>query len=83
MGGERGYGRWDLMLTEKNSENKPREAPGRLYSLFQRPFLRGLYLNGPGYGYGYGLLKGLITEGDLRFKIGWANLHLKIDWTSL
>ena len=53
MRGEWGYGRWDLILTETNSVNKPREAPGRLYSLFQRPFLRGLYL------------KELITEGDL------------------
>ena len=34
--------------------------------IFQRPFLRGLFLEG--------LRRGLSTEGNLRFKIDWASL---------
>ena len=34
--------------------------------IFQRPFLRGLFLEGPIFGRAY--------EGNLRYKIGWASL---------
>ena len=37
--------------------------------IFQRPFLRGLFLIGRAY-----ILRGLSTEGNLRFKINWASL---------
>ena len=41
--------------------------------IFQRPFLRGLFLEGLIFGEAY-LRRGLFTEGDLSFKIDWTNL---------
>ena len=44
----------------------PKIGPGAY--IFQRPFLRGLFLEGLIFG------GGLSTEGNLRFKIDWASL---------
>ena len=44
----------------------PKISPGAY--IFQRPFLRGLFLGG-----GY-IRRGLCTEGNLRFKINWASI---------
>ena len=41
--------------------------------IFQRPFLRGLFLEGLIFGGAY-IQRGLSTEGNLRLKINWASL---------
>ena len=41
--------------------------------IFQRPFLRGLFLEGLIFGGAY-IRRGLSTEGNLHFKIDWASL---------
>ena len=41
--------------------------------IFQRPFSRGLFLEGLIFGGAY-IRRGLPTEGNLRFKIDWASL---------
>ena len=41
--------------------------------IFQRPFLRGLFLEGLIFGGAY-IRRGLSVEGNLRFKIDWASL---------
>ena len=43
----------------------PKISPGAY--IFQRPFLRGLFLEGH-------IRRGLSTKGNLCFKIGWASL---------
>ena len=45
----------------------PKISPGAY--IFQRPFLRDLFLDGLIY-----IRRGLSTEGKLRFKIDWASL---------
>ena len=45
----------------------PKISPGAY--IFQRPFLRGLFLEGL-----FNIRRGLSTEGYLRFKIDWASL---------
>jgi len=51
----------------------PKISP-RAY-IFQRPFLRGLFLEGLIFG------RGLSTEGNLRFKINWASLIVERKFT--
>ena len=48
----------------------PKISPGAY--IFQRPFLRGLFLEGLMFGGAY-VRRGLSTEGNLRFKIDWAS----------
>ena len=48
--------------------------------IFQRPFLRGLFLGGGGGGY---IQRGLSTEGNLGFKIDWASLIFGSKFTIL
>ena len=49
----------------------PKISP-RVY-IFQRPFLRGLFLVGLIFGGAY-IRRGLSTEGSLRLKMDWASL---------
>ena len=51
----------------------PKIRPGAY--IFQRPFLRGLFLEGLIFGGAY------IQEGNLRFKIDWASLIVKSKFT--
>ena len=50
--------------------------------IFQRPFLRGLFLEGLIFGGAY-LPRGLSTEGFLHFKIDWASLIVGSKFTIL
>ena len=54
--------------------NIPKVSPGAY--IFQRPFLRGLFFEGPFY---YYLLSTL--EGNLCFKIDWASLKVGSKFT--
>ena len=53
----------------------PKISPGAY--IFQRPFLRGLFLEGS-----Y-IRRGLSTEGNSRFKIDWASLIVGSKFTVL
>ena len=46
--------------------------------IFQRPFLRGLYLERLIFGGAY-IRRGLSTEGKLGFKIDWASLIVQVN----
>ena len=53
----------------------PKISPGAY--IFQRPFLKGLFLEG------LYIRRGLSTEGNLRFKIDWASLMVGSKFTVL
>ena len=62
-----------LLIHPPHLEKKiPKISPGAYIS--QRPFLRGLFLEGLTFG-------GLSTEGNLRFKIDWASLIVESKFT--
>ena len=63
----------DIMLSDKSIKYRkiPKISPGAY--IFQRPFLRGLFLEGLIFGGAY-IRRGLSAEGNLHLQIDWANL---------
>ena len=66
-----------ILLTSSMYRKIPKISPGAY--IFQRPFLRGLVLEGLIYGgkFAFQNRLGLYLAGNLRLKIHWVNLYME------